>query len=74
MRGVWFYGSGSEVSTATTSISTVVVVGALPMAWGSAGGRRGLLPAARRKWLPRRCRREPRREASGPGIGPQGWV
>jgi hypothetical protein len=25
-------------------------------------------------WLPRWCRREPRREASGPGLGPQCWV
>jgi hypothetical protein len=33
------------------------------------GGRRDS-PPARRKW----CRREPRREASGPRLGPQDWV
>jgi hypothetical protein len=44
-------------------------VGPLPTPWRRAGGRRGS-PAARRKWLPRRCRREPRREANGPRSGP----
>jgi hypothetical protein len=65
----------SEYCQDATSITTVGVVGSLPRTWRRAGGRRGL-PAARRKWLPaRRCRRgEPRREASGPGLGPQGWV
>jgi hypothetical protein len=62
--------SGSKVRTARTSITAMVVVGALPRTWRSAGGRGS--PAARRKWLPKWCRREPRREASGPGLGPQG--
>ena len=79
-------GSGSKVS-ATTSITTGVVLGALPRTWRRAGGRRGS-PAARRKWLPRWCRREPRREAAkrtrarAAGLGvtrragcnSQGWV
>jgi hypothetical protein len=64
-----FEGGGLELAEGNAAFHE----GPLGPLFCRAGGRRGS-PAARRKWLPRRCRREPRREASGPRSGPQGSV